>query len=106
MLLTGDATEEVEHALLAAKTNVRADILKVGHHGSRTSSAPEFLDAVRPTYAAISCGVKNKFKHPTPEALDRLSERDAEIHRTDLQGNLRYLLTAESAAVLRPSFEN
>jgi competence protein ComEC len=63
---------------------LRADVLKVGHHGSRTSSTPELVAAVRPELAVISCGVRNRFGHPHPETLAALGR--ARILRTDRDG--------------------
>ena len=63
-----------------------ADVLKVGHHGSRTSSTDPFLDAVQPKFAIISDGIDNLFHHPHKQALDRLTEHRARILRTDQLG--------------------
>ncbi len=63
-----------------------ADVLKVGHHGSRTSSTEPFLDAVRPQFAIISDGIDNQFHHPHPQVLARLSDRRADTLRTDTLG--------------------
>lgn len=67
---------------------MQADVLKVGHHGSSTSSSQAFLQAVKPKYAVISVGVGNSYHHPEEEALQRLQSIGAEIYRTDLQGNI------------------
>lgn len=71
---------------LTASEPLRADILKVGHHGSNTSSIDPFLDAVSPRFAVISAGFENSFHHPNPEVLERLGSHGATILRTDLQG--------------------
>jgi competence protein ComEC len=86
-LLTGDAEAEQE-ALLVAEHGaaLRADFLKVGHHGSRTSSTAPFLAAVRPELAGISCGVRNRFGHPHEIALDRLEGASIPVLRTDRGG--------------------
>jgi competence protein ComEC len=65
---------------------LHADVLKVGHHGSRTSSTESFLEAVSPSVALISAGYENSFGHPHPDVLARLSARRAAILRTDLNG--------------------
>lgn len=88
-LLMGDATEETEKAILQ-KGITEHDVLKVGHHGSKTSSCPAFLDALKPKEAIISCGVHNKYGHPDKEVLERLKERDIRIRRTDLEGTITY----------------
>ena len=88
MLLTGDAEREEEEWLLRETPAelLRADVLKVGHHGSRTSSTPSFLDAVQPTIALISVGRGNSYGHPSPEVLQSLAARQISIVRTDVAG--------------------
>jgi competence protein ComEC len=87
-LFMGDAEREEEQWLLSqtAPEFLQADILKVGHHGSRTSSSAEFLDAVRPRVAMISVGRGNQYGHPAPEVLTALADRGAAILRTDIEG--------------------
>jgi competence protein ComEC len=85
-LLTGDMERPMESRLLASGLPVRADVLKVAHHGSNTSSTDLFLDAVAPTFAVISDGFENSFHHPHPLVLARLAAHRAEILRTDRQG--------------------
>ncbi|HEX4596020.1 MAG TPA: ComEC/Rec2 family competence protein [Bryobacteraceae bacterium] len=86
ILLTGDMEKPMEIRALAEGEALRADILKVGHHGSNTSSIEPFLDAVSPTFAVISDGFENSFRHPHPQVLARLSAHRATILRTDLVG--------------------
>jgi competence protein ComEC len=89
MLLTGDAQSEAEARLLShGGADLRADILKVGHHGSAYSSTPEFLAAVHPQVAIISCGVHNVFGHPSPRTLAALAADGARTYRTDLDGGV------------------
>ncbi len=85
-LLTGDMEKSMELQALAAGLPLRADVLKVGHHGSNTSSTEPFLDAVSPTFAVISDGFENSFHHPHPRVLERLEAHRAAALRTDLQG--------------------
>lgn len=86
-LLTGDLERAEERRLLEpGRPSVAADVIKVGHHGSRTSTTPEFLDAVAPSVALISAGYENSFGHPHPDVLARLAARGAAILRTDLGG--------------------
>ncbi len=88
-LFTGDTSNPEERDLLEAGAVRHADVLKVGHHGSRTSSGEDFLSVVTPKIAVISCGVKNSYGHPTDEALNRLSEYCGEyIYRTDEDGTI------------------
>jgi competence protein ComEC len=85
-LLTGDMEWPMEARALAGGEPLRADVLKVGHHGSNTSSTGPFLDAVSPAYALISDGFENSFHHPHPQVLKRLAAHRAGILRTDQQG--------------------
>lgn len=89
-LLTGDA-EVNEEAWMVSHldpADLRADVLKVGHHGSRTSSSPPFLDAVRPRLAVVSVGTDNKYGHPSPETLLALALRNVPVLRTDRDGSI------------------
>lgn len=85
-LLTGDIEREAE--LYYADRDFRADVLKVGHHGSRSSTAPSFLERVAPRLAVISCGRRNLFGHPHAGVLDALNERKIRIWRTDRDGTI------------------
>ncbi|MFA6043190.1 MAG: ComEC/Rec2 family competence protein [Patescibacteria group bacterium] len=87
-LLTGDATIRAEDALLASHGVPDVEILKVGHHGSRTSTGKKLLDVIKPEYGIISVGQKNRYGHPTAEALARLTAAGAKIFRTDQQGTI------------------
>src|SRR3989344_4753337 len=86
VMLTGDATSKTEKIVLAnnAQTEIKSKILKVGHHGSRSSSSAAFLEAVAPDYALISLGKGNSYGHPHPEVLETLNKFSAKIFRTDL----------------------
>lgn len=88
-LFTGDAEQEAEHELLERGVPLRADFLKVGHHGSRTSSSPAFLDAVQPRVATMSTGVRNRFGHPHLPTLEKLAARGILALRTDRYGAAR-----------------
>jgi competence protein ComEC len=88
-LFTGDAEQEAEAHLLASGASLAADFLKVGHHGSRTSSTPAFLDAVQPRVATMSTGVRNRFGHPHAPTLQKLSARGILALRTDRFGAVR-----------------
>ncbi|MFN2494840.1 MAG: ComEC/Rec2 family competence protein, partial [Pseudonocardiaceae bacterium] len=87
VLLTGDVELQAQADLLAARTDLRADVLKVPHHGSRYS-AEEFLAAVRPRVAMISVGAQNSYGHPSGQVLDALAASGARVLRTDLQGDV------------------
>jgi competence protein ComEC len=96
MLLTGDAQSEAEARLLShGGADLRADILKVGHHGSAYSSTPAFLAVVQPKIAIISCGLHNVFGHPSPRTLLALRAIGAHVYRTDLDGGVEAILDGE-----------
>ncbi len=87
-LFTGDAEEEAEEDIAANGIDISADVLKIGHHGSRTSSSKEFMDAVSPEYAVISCGEDNEYGHPHAATLNTLRSMGVKVFRTDEQGSL------------------
>lgn len=89
-LLMGDAPKEVEMAILKREPELNCDILKVGHHGSKTSSSLPFLISLSPKEAVISCGVGNRYGHPERDVLLRLEEVGAKIRRTDIEGTIVY----------------
>jgi competence protein ComEC len=99
-LFTGDAGEGGEARLLSHGADLRADLLKVGHHGSRWASTTAFLAAVHPHDALISVGRHNSFGHPSPETLDRLGTAGVPVYRTDRCGAIRVVADAESIAPL------
>lgn len=89
LLFAGDAERFEEGTLLArGSTALRADVLKVGHHGSRTSSTPAFVAAVAPRVAVVSCGIRNRFGHPHAGTLDTLGAAGARVLRTDRDGTV------------------
>jgi competence protein ComEC len=87
-LLTGDAERESEKEMLAKGYNLKADVLKVGHHGSNSSTSAAFLKAVAPKYAVICVGQGNDYGHPKKEILDRLARARVKVYRTDLNGTI------------------
>ncbi|HWQ61414.1 MAG TPA: MBL fold metallo-hydrolase, partial [Negativicutes bacterium] len=89
MLLAGDAEQESETAMVGKfGAELRSQVLKGGHHGSRTSSSPAFLKAVNPETAIISAGVDNEYHHPHPSLLKRYGERKVKVYRTDTDGTV------------------
>jgi competence protein ComEC len=87
-LLMGDAERSLEYQLLFSGMNLKSDILKVGHHGSKTSTSDEFLQAVLPRFAIISVGKKNRYGHPYQEVMDILEKFGVKTLRTDLVGSV------------------
>ena len=87
-VFTGDAERAAEQAILNSNTNLKATVLKVGHHGSDTSTTYPFLREIMPDYAVISVGKDNAYGHPTDDTLSRLRDADVKVFRTDLQGDI------------------
>jgi competence protein ComEC len=95
-LLEGDAEKKTEKQV--ARENPQADLLKVAHHGSATSTIPELLAAVRPRFAVISVGARNVYGHPRPEVLDRLAEAHVLTYRTDMDGAVTFYLDGKTVS--------
>ena len=87
-LFTGDAERDAEADMREAGAALQADVLKVGHHGSNTSTSYPFLREVAPEYAVISVGEGNDYGHPHEETMSRLRDADVTVYRTDLQGHI------------------
>jgi competence protein ComEC len=92
-LFTADIREEVEFELIGQRANLKSTVLKVSHHGSRTSTTSQFLAAVGPEVAVISVGADNSFGHPSPEVVERLIDRLGEdnVYRTDRDGTIELI---------------
>lgn len=89
-LFTGDLEKEGEEELMASYPNLKVNVLKAGHHGSKGSSSEAFLDQLEPSLALVSAGVNNRFKHPNDETLERFQERHIKVLRTDQDGAIRF----------------
>lgn len=87
-LFTGDAETESEYAMLNSGRNLQSTVLKVGHHGSSTSTCDDFLRAVNPEYAVISCETDNSYGHPHQETMVKLHDAGIAVYRTDQQGTI------------------
>jgi len=98
-LLTGDATEETEKELMLQELDLKADVLKVGHHGSKYSSGLNFLKEVKPEYAIISVGEDNSFGHPSLRVLDNFRKVNTEVLRTDKKGDIIFLSNGQTLTV-------
>ena len=96
-LFTGDAEREAEQAILNLGADLSATVLKVGHHGSDTSTTYPFLREIMPSYAIISVGEGNNYGHPTDDTLSRLRDADVEVFRTDLHGDI--VITSDGKTV-------
>ena len=88
-LFTGDAEEISEREMVEKRAgSLKSDVLKLGHHGSSTSTNEEFLNLVDPKYAVITVGENNRYGHPDDEVLNRLEDKGIQVYRTDLDGNI------------------
>lgn len=93
ILFTGDIEKVAENEMVKEYTNgLKADILKVGHHGSKTSTTKEFLDFINPSVALIGVGQNNKFGHPNEDVIKRLEEKNIQIYRTDEMGEISVII--------------
>lgn len=101
-LLTGDASKASEQDMLDSGIDMSADVLMVGHHGSKSSTSKAFLERVDPLYAVIQVGSDNKYGHPTETVLNRLSKQNVKVYRNDIEGTVefssdgqQYIITTE-----------
>lgn len=99
-LLMGDAEKGEELMLVQSNDNIGSEVLKVGHHGSKTSSNPLFLEKVQPEYAIISAGSKNRYGHPAQITLDNLLAAGAEIFRTDIDSTIGFKTDGSSLTLI------
>jgi competence protein ComEC len=100
-LLAGDIEEGVDPILLARGVP-KVDLLKVAHHGSRTSSTGAFLDAVQPRVAVVSAGAGNPYGHPAPATIARIADRNVRLFRTDRDGSIEATLDGLGRLEVRP----
>lgn len=96
-LFTGDSSEQAEADMIGAGEDLKADVLKIGHHGSSTATTKAFLQAVNPQVAVISCGKDNSYGHPHEETMQRLQEKAMTIYRTDEDGTI--LATCDGTSI-------
>lgn len=98
-LFMGDAEAQVERQILTNGYNVKADVLKAGHHGSKTSTSDPFLRAVNPAYAVITCGVGNNYGHPHDETIKRLNNANIPYYRADICGDIVFVTDGTDLSV-------
>lgn len=99
VFLSGDLEEEAELALASRSALHRVDVLKVGHHGAKTSTTEEILEVLQPEISVISVGKNNSYSHPSPRVLQQLEDIGSRVYRTDIEGTVELLLT--EGAILR-----
>lgn len=95
-IFMGDAEDISENEILAKQLDIQADVLKVGHHGSHSSTTQAFIDKVNPKYAVISCEKGNDYGHPHKETIDKLNKKNIKVFRTDIQGTIIATSNGES----------
>ncbi|MBI2065192.1 MAG: MBL fold metallo-hydrolase [Candidatus Yanofskybacteria bacterium] len=100
VLLTGDIEAKTERQIILSGADLDADILKVAHHGSKTSTIGEFLYGVSPQVAVIQVGTKNRYGHPVPEVLKRLEDYGIRYYRTDTDGNVKVVSDGQNYQIL------
>jgi competence protein ComEC len=100
-VLAGDAEQRIERFI--AQEHPQADLLKVAHHGSATSTTPELLEAVHPRFGVISVGFRSSFGHPRPEVLGRLQAAQVSTYRTDTQGAVSFFLDGRLVTARLPA---
>ncbi|MGI6065547.1 MAG: ComEC/Rec2 family competence protein [Bacillota bacterium] len=105
-IFQGDAGITAENNILDQDFNLKSDVIKVGHHGSYTSSSSDYLAKVKPSYAVISVGKENSYDHPHDKALARLKKTGAKIYRTDLDGTLIFTSNGNTINVTRSDWGN
>lgn len=87
-VMYGDCEETAEKDICKNGININADVLKLGHHGSKTSTSDMILKAVNPKHAVVSCGKNNQYDHPDKEVMNKLKKKNIKVYRTDLQGTI------------------
>ncbi|OGN13648.1 MAG: hypothetical protein A3J47_03065 [Candidatus Yanofskybacteria bacterium RIFCSPHIGHO2_02_FULL_43_22] len=100
ILLTGDIEAKAERQIILNSADLDADILKVAHHGSRTSTIEEFLYEVSPQVAIIQVGAKNRYGHPTPEVLKRLEDYGIRYYRNDTDGDIKVISDGQNYQII------
>lgn len=96
IIMTGDAEKDLEKKIIESGINLDAEVLKLGHHGSDTSTSDKFLDAINPKYAIISCGLDNRYGHPCESTMEKVKKRDIKVYRTDQMGDIVMTVTPNS----------
>ena len=92
ILLTGDISSNIEEDIILAYPKLKVDILKVGHHGSKTSTSEKFINTIKPKYAIIPVGRNNRFNHPSEIVINRLRSNDVKILQTSTNGSIKIII--------------
>lgn len=105
-LFQGDAEETVERDILESGADIKADVIKAGHHGSSTSSSKEYIKKVGPEYAVISCGRDNDYGHPHRETVQLFNELGIEMLRTDISGSIVFVSDGKNVKYIKATPHN
>ncbi len=102
-LFTGDCEYETEDDLLAQGLIPRCDVLKAGHHGTKDATSMDFLNAIKPAYVVVSCGINNEYGYPKDKFMSRVERAHAELYRTDEDGNITFLTDGQTIEIVTDS---
>lgn len=100
ILLTGDISSKTEKKITSAYPNLKVDILKLGHHGSITSTSELFLDTIKPKYGIVEVGLNNRFNHPSKVIIERLRKRNIKILQTSVIGSIKINIRANDVTIM------
>ncbi len=100
-LFQGDSEEKVEKQIMSSGANIKADVIKIGHHGSNTSTSESYLQAVNPQYAIISAGIDNSYGHPSTPIIRRLVNNDVQIFLTSYHGDITISSDGKNISVIK-----
>jgi competence protein ComEC len=102
LLFMGDANVSIEERMINEYKNLKADILKVGHHGSKTSTSEYLLKKVKPKYGIIQVGLNNRFNHPSPSVVNRLEKYKVKIYQTSINGSIKFIIRSNDVSIVLP----
>jgi competence protein ComEC len=100
ILLMGDVSSKIERDLINEYSNLKVDILKLGHHGSISSTSESFLDVIKPKYGVIQVGLHNRFNHPSKVVINRLLDRKVKILQTSINGSIKIIFRANDVTII------
>jgi competence protein ComEC len=101
-LFMGDADISTEERIINEYKNLKTDILKVGHHGSKTSTSECLLKTTKPRYAVIQVGLNNRFNHPSASVIERLKEYKVKIYQTSINGSVKFIIRSNDVSIVLP----
>jgi competence protein ComEC len=102
LLFMGDAPISIEDKIINEYKRLKTDILKVGHHGSKTSTSEYFIKAIEPEYSVIQVGLNNRYNHPSTEIIKRLKKYNTKIYQTSINGSIKFIIGANDVSIILP----